>query len=457
MRGIKKLVLFLFLFGMANFSFAQNFDEWLKEEKITKPRKMKKAAKQADLFGKDYLALALYDQLVLLKPENPKYLVKAAEISQKLNDYEKANNYLSQLIFIDSSANNMLNWASLQIQIGDTVNVEKTLLKLTETKTTAQFTRNHKKLAENLLAGLKLQQKTDSLIPHPYEFKELKSINSTFSEQSPKLFNDLLYYISYKPNTQVILSENEFLADKQIIYVAKNMGYQWNIVDSVLPNLPDPKSQFIGSISPVTDSLWLTSVCAANYRGKTVCQLYWAKNYDGDVVEFKNGEKIVTKTLIWAAGITGNIIKGLPEDLWVRGGRLKVNGLNEAMPNIYALGDLAYMEEDKNFPKGHPQVAQVAMQQAINLAKNLVNNKSKPFKYNDLGSMATVGRNLAVVELPIKKFQGFLAWVFWMLVHLMQIVGVKNKVFIFINWFWNYITYDQSLRLILKPKTKENL
>ena len=241
MKGIKKLVLFLFLFGMANFSFAQNFDEWLKEEKITKPRKMKKAAKQADLFGKDYLALALYDQLVLLKPENPKYLVKAAEISQKLNDYEKANNYLSQLIFIDSSANNMLNWASLQIQIGDTVNVEKTLLKLTETKTTAQFTRNHKKLAENLLAGLKLQQKTDSLIPHPYEFKELKSINSTFSEQSPKLFNDLLYYISYKPNTQVILSENEFLADKQIIYVTKNMGFQWSIVDSVLPNLPDPK------------------------------------------------------------------------------------------------------------------------------------------------------------------------------------------------------------------------
>lgn len=167
MSGIKKVILFLFLIGMANFSFAQNFDDWLKDEKITKPRKIKKATKQADLFGKDYLALALYDQLVLLKPENTKYLIKAAQISQKLNDYEKANNYLSQLIFIDSSANNILNWASLQIQISDTENVEKTLVKLTETKTNAQFTRDHKKLAENLLAGFKLQQKTDSLIPHP--------------------------------------------------------------------------------------------------------------------------------------------------------------------------------------------------------------------------------------------------------------------------------------------------
>ena len=125
MSGIKKVILFLFLIGMANFSFAQNFDDWLKEEKITKHRKIKKAAKQANLFGKDYLALALYDQLVLLKPENTKYLVKAAQISQKLNNYEKANNYLSQLIFIDSSANNMLNWASLQFKLG----IPKTLKK----------------------------------------------------------------------------------------------------------------------------------------------------------------------------------------------------------------------------------------------------------------------------------------------------------------------------------------
>lgn len=224
--------------------------------------------------------------------------------------------------------------------------------------------------------------------------------------------------------------------------------------DSMNIYLVEASPKVLGTMSEVSST---KSKAYLEKLGVKVMLDTFVTNYNGDVVEFQNGEKIETKTLIWAAGITGNMIKGLPEDLWVRGGRLKVNALNEALPNIYALGDLAYMEEDKKFPKGHPQVAQVAMQQAQNLAKNLINNKAKPFQYKDLGSMATVGRNLAVVELPIKKFQGFLAWIFWMLVHLMQIVGVKNKVFIFINWFWNYVTYDQSLRLILKPKTKENI
>lgn len=224
--------------------------------------------------------------------------------------------------------------------------------------------------------------------------------------------------------------------------------------DSMNIYLVEASPKVLGTMSEVSST---KSKAYLEKLGVKVMLDTFVTNYNGDVVEFQNGEKIETKTLIWAAGITGNMIKGLPEDLWIRGGRLKVNALNEALPNIYALGDLAYMEEDKKFPKGHPQVAQVAMQQAQNLAKNLINNKAKPFQYNDLGSMATVGRNLAVVELPIKKFQGFLAWIFWMLVHLMQIVGVKNKVFIFINWFWNYVTYDQSLRLILKPKTKENI
>ena len=224
--------------------------------------------------------------------------------------------------------------------------------------------------------------------------------------------------------------------------------------DSMNIYLVEASPKVLGTMSEVSST---KSKSYLENLGVKVMLNTFVTNYNGDVVEFQNGEKIETKTLIWAAGIIGNMIKGLPEDLWVRGGRLKVNALNEALPNIYALGDLAYMEEDKKFPTGHPQVAQVAMQQAQNLAKNLINNKAKPFQYKDLGSMATVGRNLAVVELPIKKFQGFLAWIFWMLVHLMQIVGVKNKVFIFINWFWNYVTYDQSLRLILKPKTKENV
>ena len=143
-----------------------------------------------------------------------------------------------------------------------------------------------------------------------------------------------------------------------------------------------------------------------------------------------------------------------------KNGRIIVDRYNrvQSFENIFAIGDQAFMEEEK-FPNGHPQVVQPAVQQAKLLAKNLVNSQKgkawKPFSYNDLGSMATVGRNLAVVDLPYIKFQGFLAWLFWMFVHLMSIVGVKNRLLIFINWFWNYLTYDQSLRLIMKPKEKE--
>jgi len=182
------------------------------------------------------------------------------------------------------------------------------------------------------------------------------------------------------------------------------------------------------------------------------------KNYDGNFI-YVNDNKIPTKTVIWAAGIIGNKIEGLKPEIIARSNRIKVNNFNlvEGYTDIYAIGDIAYMT-DKNFPNAHPQVAQVAIQQANNLSvnlKNLLKNKEfKPFVYKDLGSMATVGRNLAVVDLPRLKFQGFLAWVFWLFIHLMSIVGVKNRIFIFINWFINYFTYDQSLRLILSEKRK---
>jgi NADH dehydrogenase len=130
----------------------------------------------------------------------------------------------------------------------------------------------------------------------------------------------------------------------------------------------------------------------------------------------------------------------------------------EGSPEIFAIGDIAYMET-KDYPKGHPQVAQVALQQAGNLAKNLINIKKQkgliPFEYHDKGSMATVGRNRAVVDLPRYSFSGFPAWLVWMFVHLMSIVGVKNRLVIFINWLWSYMTYDQSLRLILRPASKK--
>jgi NADH dehydrogenase len=184
------------------------------------------------------------------------------------------------------------------------------------------------------------------------------------------------------------------------------------------------------------------------------------KDYDGEQVFLENGAPIKSRILIWAAGVKGNTMKGIPPACIVKGNRIKVDRMNrmEGSQNIFAIGDIASMSEDA-WPNGHPQVAQVAIQQAANLAGNfklLAKNASPvPFHYKDLGSMATVGRNKAVADLPFMKFQGFIAWVFWMFVHLMSIVGVKNRLFIFINWAWSYMTYDQSLRLIIRPEKEK--
>lgn len=183
------------------------------------------------------------------------------------------------------------------------------------------------------------------------------------------------------------------------------------------------------------------------------------EDFDGSYVYIKGGEKIQANKVIWAAGIKGNQVEGLPEASIVWGGRIavdrehRVNGLED----VYAVGDIAYMEEP-DFPKGHPQVAQVAIQQAKNLAANFKQEQkgkpAKPFAYNDLGSMATIGRNRAVVDLPKFKFQGFFAWIVWLFVHLFSLLGMKNRIFVFINWIWNYFTYDQSLRLIIRPQKR---
>lgn len=186
-------------------------------------------------------------------------------------------------------------------------------------------------------------------------------------------------------------------------------------------------------------------------------------DFDGKYAYLNSGEKIRTNNLVWAAGIKANFIEGLNPDVLARGGRIKVNRYNqvEGYQNIFAIGDVAFMTEEA-YPNGHPQVAQPAIQQGKLLSKNLPRllrgNPLEEFTYKDLGSMATVGRNLAVVDLPFWRFQGFFAWLTWMFVHLMSIVGVKNRLLIFINWLWNYITYDQSLRLIIKqksPKTED--
>ncbi|MFM6983681.1 MAG: NAD(P)/FAD-dependent oxidoreductase [Chitinophagaceae bacterium] len=187
----------------------------------------------------------------------------------------------------------------------------------------------------------------------------------------------------------------------------------------------------------------------------------FVKSYNGTELLLSNGENIQSKTVIWAAGVVPNTIEGLPQESITPGKRLIVDRFNlvKDTKNIYAIGDIAYMETPL-YPKGHPQVANVAINQAKNLARNLKRQLKKevlkPYEYKDLGSMATIGRNKAVVDVGKLHLKGYPAWLIWMFLHLMLILSVKNKLIIFINWAWAYITKDSSLRLILKPAKKED-
>jgi NADH dehydrogenase len=183
------------------------------------------------------------------------------------------------------------------------------------------------------------------------------------------------------------------------------------------------------------------------------------KSYDGYEVLFNTGEKLISRTLIWAAGVKGNPINGLQPESITRGNRLSVDEFNrvKGYDSIFAIGDVALMDGDPNFQKGHPQMAQPAMQQGRLLAsniKNLIDKKPlKPFRYHDKGSMATVGRNKAVADLKAFKFQGVFAWYVWMFIHLISIIGFKNKMLTLFTWIWNYFSYDRSNRLIIsRPK-----
>jgi NADH dehydrogenase len=177
-------------------------------------------------------------------------------------------------------------------------------------------------------------------------------------------------------------------------------------------------------------------------------------DYDGNTLTLNNGDKINTKTVIWAAGVIANKIEGLPSGSITRGNRLIVNRINQVVgsENVFAIGDIAYMETPK-YPKGHPQVANVAINQGRNLAGNfkkiLRGKKPAEYEYKDRGSMATIGRNKAVVDLPFTSFKGYFAWLIWMFLHLMLILNVRSKIIIFIDWAWVYVTKNSSLRLIL--------
>lgn len=186
-------------------------------------------------------------------------------------------------------------------------------------------------------------------------------------------------------------------------------------------------------------------------------------DYDGDVVHFHTGESIPTKNLIWAAGVSAKIFEGIPAESYGRGRRMIVDEYSKLAntTNIFAIGDTCIQSGDKNFPDGHPQVAQVAIQQGIRLADNFKrmeeNKPLKPFAYKDKGSMAIIGKNKAVVDLPKPKlhFNGIIAWMMWLFIHLMSLISYRNRLTTFWNWMVAYFAKDQSLRMIIRPEKKK--
>lgn len=190
-------------------------------------------------------------------------------------------------------------------------------------------------------------------------------------------------------------------------------------------------------------------------------------DYRDHKVVMKDGTEIPTRTFLWVSGIRANAMPGIDESHMGRGFRFKVDEYNRipGVEDVFAIGDQCLQTSDAAYPNGHPQVAQVAIQQAKNLAKNLKlinqgadSSEFTVFRYKNLGSMATIGRNKAVVEIGKFRSQGFFAWVLWLVVHLRSILGVKNKVMVLLNWLWKYVSYNDSIRMITyatKPREVE--
>ncbi|WP_316841475.1 NAD(P)/FAD-dependent oxidoreductase [Pedobacter gandavensis] len=228
-------------------------------------------------------------------------------------------------------------------------------------------------------------------------------------------------------------------------------------IDKVRIYLIEGSPELLGAMSPQASRkahLFLTEL------GVNIMTESRVQSFDGKMLSLADGQQIGSSNVIWSAGVKGVILDGLnPEDI-VRGNRLKVNEINkvDGYANIYAIGDVAAMITEE-FPNGHPGVAPAAIQQGRQLAENLMrtieNKPTVPFKYKDKGAMATVGRNRAVVDLHNVRFQGVFAWFTWMFVHLMTLVGFRNKLVVFVNWVWSYFSYDRGTRLIIRPYHKK--
>lgn len=196
--------------------------------------------------------------------------------------------------------------------------------------------------------------------------------------------------------------------------------------------------------------------------GVTVLTNVTVKDYDGKRITLADGKTINTHNVIWSAGVMGQVLEGIPKDSIVKGNRIQTDEFSKVKgcDSIYAIGDVAAVITEET-PKGHPGVAPVAMQQGKLLAKNLarlINNEAmQPFKYFDKGSMATVGRNKAVVDLHKFRFQGFFAWLTWMFVHLISLISFRNKVVVFINWIGSYFSYNGGARLIIRKFIRDEI
>nr|WP_304344354.1 NAD(P)/FAD-dependent oxidoreductase [Chryseobacterium koreense] len=235
-----------------------------------------------------------------------------------------------------------------------------------------------------------------------------------------------------------------------------------NILPKDYPEIDTSKIRIIlveGSGKTLGNMSELAQTASLEYLKKLGVEVLlnrFVDRYEHGNLILKDGYAIKSENVIWAAGVTGNIIEGFSKEI-IQGNRYLVDDFNkiEGFENIFAVGDIA-MQISEKYPKGHPQVANVAINQAKNLALNfnkIIKGKTiKPFLYKDQGSMATVGKYKAAVDLPMFSFKGFFAWVFWMFLHLMLILSVRNKLIIFINWMWTFFTNDSSLRLIIAEK-----
>ncbi|WP_348824777.1 NAD(P)/FAD-dependent oxidoreductase [Flavobacterium aestuarii] len=220
-------------------------------------------------------------------------------------------------------------------------------------------------------------------------------------------------------------------------------------------------------LSPMSEESQKDTLDAVTKLGVVVKLNTRVVDYKDDTVFFADGKTIQTKNLIWAAGVSAKEFEGIPAESYGRGKRMATDAFNKVngTENIYAIGDTCIQLTDTDFPGGHPQVAQVAIQQGANLAENfklmLQNKPLKPFRYKDKGSMAIIGKNKAVVDLPKPKmhFKGFFAWFIWLFVHLMSLITYRNRINTFYHWMVAYFSKDQSLRMIIRPekRTKEEV